>query len=305
MIRLPNFNFSVKRYLPVFIIIIVILAFILILATGSDGRLQPPSNTTLGAWQATDDATVMKLIFGNYDPATRNSSWNPTDTELKDLSLRTTGDQNVLYANLSGSKLVVALYATTTSGLRTYVLTYANDPNCDYPTCGPIIGGYELDKAGGNWRLDSSNNIVSQAGEFGIPPIATIVDLGVSATTSLGSVVKTITDASSRANPAFLLTDESIGQGIDNYSLDVVASVSGTLKDVLTVDNVAEDNSGAVSSYPYSYDSSITLIPNGTLYDDILVNTSGTNGDGASPAKKISEQKKFMFNGGEYVKVSD
>jgi hypothetical protein len=247
---------------------------------------------------AEDDASVMELIFGNYDPATQNSSWNPTDTELKDWSLRTTGDSDVLYANLSGSKRAVALYATTTSGIRTYVLTYA--PDGFDPGGRPIIGGYELDKTSGNWRLDSSNNIVSQAGVFGEPPIATVVDLGVSATTSFDSVVKIIADASSRANPAFLLTTDGTDEGIDNYSLDIVASVNGTLKYILTVDNVAEG-----SPYPYSYDSSITIMPNGTPYGDIEIDTSGTNGDGTNPAHKMSEQRKFVFKSGAYVKVSN
>lgn len=220
---------------------------------------------------------ILRLLFGNYDPASQSSKW-PATAHCQDFfddrqPECTTAVLKVHHYQVGGPERALVLLATPPPS-----------PGDDCHGCAPTIGYAIFALEGDSWRLVSDDPSIGRFGEYGKAGKYDIVHIGP------GSI-------------GLLFFAEGTGQGYFTQSMEVFAEVHGALVAVLSLREIAGNDAGACPGLEpcWAYRSTYTHrpSPSSPLYD-LLLTTKGTMFV-AGAIVRVDKKAAWVFNGTNYV----
>ena len=267
---------------------LILLATMLVLASGCHKKNTelPPKQSE--ANQAFDIAQAMKMFYGNYDLKTRTSV---ASLPKEKSSFPSAGEEQMtvrpLFQSFGGD-----------AGARSFVLvTYAVPAGDSYDchACAPTIGMAVYSRKGLKWTIDASNRAVTFAGGWGKPPMdIQLLQIGPN-------------------RRAVEVIDSGGGQGETTKVLDLLIPWNGTvnlgLERIISDDDkgMCDPNGGLPC---YANHRSVCFIRNDRFeYYVLELELTGTDlpvseAVPSMPARKVHGIETLKVENGKYIQVS-
>jgi hypothetical protein len=221
---------------------------------------------------------IMTGLYNDYDAKSKTSGWLCSNFD-KLSKFKVSG-----YRKFT-SQLLFADSVTSRGIKQLYIIISSRPDGDDYTchACAPIEEVFIFEKQETKWRL-TYRKIFDNIGSEGVAPKFALQKLGPD-------------------NYAFIAAPGGTGQGLTTENLMMYSYYQGDFNNILTVQDVAGDNSGEcdakVAGSCWSYNYTLTVANKPASYNDILLNKKGTeNRDGK--VMPLDTTINFQFAGNKY-----
>jgi len=237
---------------------------------------QPKNN----AARERGEATMMEIIFGNYDPQTRSSRWNKPTKEVFEML---------------GAKPATVLvhpggiFPFVKAGQRYALMVVWSTPlqGYDCHACAPAVSTILFKRNGTKWQVGGGAEALTSSGGWGRPGEFSLEKIGPE-------------------EFALVIKDGYTGQG-ETTSMATFYHVADKKMAKLVQLELHGDNGGACGQPGpgscYSFDKKYTFVPSAKPFFDLTVTSTGTKiGDKGKVVHERGTQV-MVYKNGEYVRV--